>query len=173
MQKKEHLWNQQITKETNLSDFISHFYGVEYQQITNEDVVKTGEQYGMDSIVEKETRREAAKEAVKSKYKKMFLSDSVVEIGLENMNIGFNPSNIMPLESYGTVYPNLRITDNWGILEVDSCGALMSPLWNKVTLSCPETTTDTLISGKGWRLQLNNPWILIKSGNKYTVIKKL
>ena len=172
IQKKEHLWNQQITKGTNLSDFISHFYGVEYQQITNEGVLKTGEQYGMGSIVEKETRREAAKEAVKNKYKKMFLSDSVVEIGLENMNIGFNPSNIMPLDSYGTVYPDMRITDNWGILEVDSCGALMSPMWNKVTLSYPEITTDTLISGRGWRLKFNNPWILIKNGNRYTVIKK-
>ena len=173
MQKKEPLWNQQITKRTNLSDFISHFYGVEYQQITKEDVLKTGEQYGIGSTVEKETRREAAKEAVKSKYKKIFLSDSVVEIGLENMNIGFSPSNIMPLDSCGTVYPNIRITDNWGILEVDSCGALMSPVWNKVTLSCPQITTDTLISGRGWRLQLNNPWILIKNGNRYTVIKKL
>lgn len=172
MQKTNDDWNQQITGETNLTDFISDFWGVKYQELTNEDILKLGAQYGIVSIVEKETRREVEKEELKRKYKKIFLSDSVVEIGLENMKIGFNPSNIMPLDSFGTVYPNLRITDNWGILEVDSCGALMNPEWNKVTISYPEIKTDTLISGRGWRLKLNNLWKLDKHDNKYIMTKK-
>ena len=93
-------------------------------------------------------------------------------IGLENMKIGFNPSNIMPLDSFGTVYPNLRITDNWGILEVDSCGALMSPEWNKVIISFPELITDTLISGKGWKLKIDKSWKLDLIDNKYIMTKK-
>jgi len=172
MQKTNDSWNQQITRETNLTDFIYDFWGIKYQELTNEDILKLGEQYGIVSIIKNETQREVKKEELKRKYKKIFLSDSVVKIGLENMEIGFNPSNIMPLDSFGTVYPNLRITDNWGILEVDSCGALMSPEWNKITISYPELTTDSLISGKGWRLKLNNSWKLVKHDNKYIMTKK-
>jgi hypothetical protein len=172
MQKSVRDWNLHITRETNLTDYISGFWDIEDQELTNEEVMKLAEPYGIVSIIEKETRREAEIEALKSKYKKTFLSDSVVEIGLENMNIGFNPSNIMPLDSYGTIYPNLRITDNWGILEVDSCGALVSPEWNKVSVSYPEIITDTLISGKGWRLKLHDSWKLDKPEIKYMVKKK-
>jgi len=172
MQKTARDWNLQITREINLTDFISGFWGINVQELTNGDVLKLGKQYGIDSIMEKETRREAEKETLKRKYKKIFLSDSVVELGFENMNIGFNPSNIMPLDSFGTIYPNLRITDNWGILEVDSCGALVSSGWNKVTISYPEIITDTIISGRGWRLMLNDSWKLDKTETKYSVNKK-
>jgi len=46
-----------------------------------------------------------------------------MKIFLENMSISFDPRNLVPLDDVGTVYPNLRITDNWQILSVDS-GAL-------------------------------------------------
>ena len=64
----------------------------------------------------------------------MFQNDSVLVIHLENRKIGFNPSNLIPLDSLGTVFPFMRITDNWGILDVDSCGALMNNEWDKVTV---------------------------------------
>lgn len=34
------------------------------------------------------------------------------------MNILFEPRNMIPIERVKTVYPILRITDNWGILTV-------------------------------------------------------
>ncbi len=172
MHKTDKSWNQRIKKDTNLSDFFSGFWNVKFQKLTNENILKIGKAYGIDSIIKIETQREIEKEKLKNKYKKAFLSDSVVVIVLENMKIGFNPSNIMPLDSFGTVYPNLRITDNWGILEVDSCGALMSPEWNKVTISYPLQITDSLISGKGWKIKPNRSWKLDLIDNKYIMTKK-
>lgn len=172
MNKTDKDWNLQVTKNTNLTDFIIGFWKIESPTLKNSNILQLGKEYGIDSIIESETRRELEIEELKSKYKKTFLSDSIVEIGLEDMKIGFNPSNIMPLDSLGTVYPNLRITDNWGILEVDSCGALVSPEWNKVSISYPELITDTLISGKGWRLKLDKTRKLELINNKYIVTKK-
>lgn len=172
MQKTDKSWNLQIKRDDNLTDFISGFWNVEYQELTYEDILQLGMAYGIASIIENETQREIEKEELKSKYKQIFLSDSITEIGLENMNIEFNPSNIMPLDSFGTVYPNLRITDNWGILEVDSCGALMSPEWNKITISYPELITDSLILGSGWKLKLYKSWKLDLMGNKYIMTRK-
>lgn len=52
------------------------------------------------------------------------------------MNVSFDPRNIIPVEDKGTVYPQIRVTDNWGILEVTK-GALMSPNWDKISVSSP------------------------------------
>lgn len=172
MQKTDKAWNLQITNVTNLTDFMLRFWNVESQKLTNEEILKLGKEYRIDTVIENETQREIKIEELKNEYKQTFLSDSIVVIGLENMKIGFNPSNIMPLDSFGTVYPNLRITDNWGILEVDSCGALMSPEWNKVIISFPELITDTLISGKGWKLKIDKSWKLDLIDNKYIMTKK-
>ena len=172
MQQTDKKWNLQISKETNLTDFISDFFGVKPHEFHEDEVFKIGRNYGIELIVDNENRRELEKEKQITEYKKIFLSDSIVEIGLENMNFRFDPFNIITLDTLGTVYPNLRITDNWGILEVDSCGALMNPVWNKVTISYPEKITDSLISGRGWKLKLDNSWKLDKIGNRYKMTKK-
>ena len=172
MQQTDRKWNLLITDETNLTDFILNFFDVTQSKLDNEKIMLIGDNYNINSIIESETEREIEREKLINNYKIIFLGDSVVSIGLENMSIGFDPSNIMPLDSFGTVYPNLRITDNWGILEVDSCGALMSHEWNKVTISYPEFISDNLISGKGWKLMLNKSWKLDKVDSKYNLIKE-
>lgn len=171
MQQTDKRWNLKINRSTNLTDFIGKFFQFTPKNIDYKDVKLAGESYGMDYIIEQETQRVLKHEALIKKYLATFKGDSVVNITLENMNIGFNPGNIMPLDTLGTVYPNLRITDNWGILEVDSCGALISPGWNIVTISYPEGISDTLITGKGWTLKLNSGWKLKKTDLGFRVIK--
>ena len=134
MQKKDRKWNLRITAKTNLTDFISDFYSVNQQNINYDKIQQIGKIYGIDSLIKNETEREENRKIQVIKYKRKFQNDSILVIDLINMKIGFNPGNIMPLESLGTVFPNLRITDDWGILEVDSCGALMNPEWNGIEL---------------------------------------
>ena len=59
---------------------------------------------------------------------------AMVVIPLQNMRIDFNPGNLIPYKDLGTYYPNLRITDDWGILVVEN-GALVGKKWDKVTVS--------------------------------------
>lgn len=171
MQLSDRQWNLKISRNTNLSDFIIGFFNIIPGEPDLEDIKKAGEIYGMDSIVALETRRDSIRQVLIKKYRSVFLGDSILEISLENMNIGFNPGNIMPLDTLGTVYPNLRISDIWGILEVDSCGALVSSDWKKVTVSYPWMITDLLISGTGWKLKLNKGWKLDKQNTNYKLIK--
>jgi hypothetical protein len=172
MQKSDDKWNLKINKMTNLTDFIFDFYSIKASELNDEEIMQIGQTYNIDSIIKFEKSRESVRLEQIEIYKTRFLGDSIVSIGLENMKIGFNPSNLMPLDSFGTVYPNLRITDSWGVLEVDSCGALVSPQWNNVTVSYPEVITDTLISGKGWKLRLNDSWKLEKMNIEYNVVRK-
>ena len=172
MRQSDDKWNLKINKKTNLTDFILAFFKINQTNFDKENIMKIGKSYNIDSIMEFEQNRELKRLEQIKKYKAQFLGDSIITIKLINMNIGFNPSNMMPLDSFGTVYPYIRISDKWGILEVDSCGALMSSDWNYVTITYPEMITDTLIRGKGWKLKLNEDWKLEKENSKYKLTKK-
>lgn len=89
------------------------------------------------------------------------------------MQVAFDPGNIMPIEDKGTVYPNIRISDNWGVLTVKN-GALMSSNWDKVSITIPLKSDNKNISGDGWALELKNGYLIAKDEitSNYKLIKK-
>jgi hypothetical protein len=165
-------WNLKISKTTNLTDFMLAFYQIAPATLSSDEIVSLGSRYQMNTIMTGENARELRRLAQVRKYKSRFLGDSALTIGLVHMSIGFNPGNLVPLDTFGTVYPNLRITDDWGVLEVDSCGALVSPMWNKVTVSYPRAVTDTVVTGNGWTVKLNSGWRLSRTGSRWVVVNK-
>ncbi len=70
----------------------------------------------------------------------------------------------------GTVYPNLRVTDEWGILTVEN-GALLASDWSDVIVSAPTQITDRIVQGDGWQLELNRKWKVRMVGNKFELKK--
>ena len=77
------------------------------------------------------------------------------------MNISFDPRNILPIEEKGTVYPKMRVTDVWGILEVEM-GALMSSNWNKISITNPTKISPNKVEGDGWILTLKDGYVVKK-----------
>src|SRR5581483_9381751 len=104
-----------------------------------------------------ETQRDARRQLVLGRYRAKFVEGPVVAVPLRHMNIQFDPRNLQPLDERGTVYPNARITDDWGVLEAQN-GALLSPKWDAVTLSGPATTSGGTIKGDGWMIALKPGW---------------
>jgi hypothetical protein len=104
-----------------------------------------------------EVRRDAARQQALAAYRKKFVVGPTVLIPLSHFGIQFNPTNLQPLEELGTVYPNLRISDDWGVLEVSN-GALLSQKWNSVTLSGPSTVSGNKLTGDGWTVELKPGW---------------
>lgn len=87
------------------------------------------------------------------------------------MNIRFSPGDLIPFKDIGTVYQNIRITDNWGILLVEK-DALIGKRWKKVIVSEPTEISDKIIKGDGWKLELNKDWKLEKIKESYILKKK-
>ncbi|MBL0134800.1 MAG: hypothetical protein IPP79_12785 [Chitinophagaceae bacterium] len=60
-----------------------------------------------------------------------------------------------------------------GILTVTN-GALMSPNWDKISISIPTNSSDKNITGDGWTLSLTDDYTIIKeeSTGNYKLIKK-
>ncbi|MFA5209495.1 MAG: hypothetical protein WC191_07995 [Proteiniphilum sp.] len=171
LQQQESGWHRQVTAESDLTALITLLLGSPLLDLSDEHILTTGMAYGIEEIVIRETEREMKKRELINSYRDLFQSEGVVVLPLENMHIGFNPSNLVPLDTLGTVYPNLRITDNWGILEVVSGGALMSTAWNKVTLPPPLQVTDSLAAGEGWKLRISDGWKLEKKEHHYYITK--
>lgn len=73
------------------------------------------------------------------------------------MNVQFTPLNLQPLGDAGTVYPTIRISDDWEVLDAAN-GALMRPDWSVVVVSAPEHAEDDLITGDGYTFHLKGGW---------------
>ena len=104
-----------------------------------------------------------------TEYKDKFIEQPHLEISFQKMNASFDPRNIIPLEDKGTVYPKIRITDNWGILTVTN-GALMSPGWDKISVRIPTQFREANVIGDGWILELNQGFIVQKDSASHNYI---
>jgi hypothetical protein len=164
-------WNLKITETTNLTDYIVNFYNISIPENLKDKVFQISDNYNYTQINDLETKREEKQKKLLAELDKKFQENPILVIPFQNMNIGYNPSNLIPYRDLGTVYPNLRITDNWGILTAEK-GALVDKNWGKVMVSEPTKITDILIEGEGWELELNNDWKLVKIKENYTLKKK-
>jgi hypothetical protein len=108
------------------------------------------------SEVERDTRRQQQLAANRRK----FVNGPVLTLRFRHMNVQFNPQNLQPLGNAGTVYPTIRVTDDWGVVEGTN-GALMKPDWSALVVPAPASTSGNRIAGDGWTLELKPGWTIV------------
>jgi hypothetical protein len=81
------------------------------------------------------------------------------------MDVQFDPRNLQQLGDAGMVYPNLRICDDWGILDAKN-GALLKLDWNAVIVVAPSMSTDSSLKGDGSTLELKPRWKIVPGTRK-------
>ncbi len=165
-------WNRDISGETNLTDYFIRAFGVAIPTDLKAAVASLQARYDGQVIAAEESTREAARKEMISRYRQEFVDRPHLIIRFESMKISFDPRNLMPLGENGTVYPTIRVTDNWGILNVED-GALMSPKWDRITVSVPTKIDGGNISGSGWTLMLDNHYTLVRDNmGNYRVVRR-
>ncbi len=173
MSLKDPLWNQKISVNTDLTVFFMRELNIELPKDLAATVKAiTAEYNGKQIFTEEQLRAEKIKKQI-ALYRSLFVDQPHMTIKFEKMNVSFDPRNILPITDLGTVYPTIRIADNWGILDVKS-GALMAPNWDKITVSRPTKIEGQRIEGEGWVMQLKDQYTVQKdeSLNNYKLIKK-
>ena len=161
-------WHKEIDLETHLTEFFSRRLSLKLPEDLKVYAEKKQVTYGFPHIWAQEETREKEILAKIKAYKGLFIENTPLILPLENMNLSFDYRDIMPLEDYGTVYPSIRITDNWGVLSVQK-GALINPEWNQVRVSEPLEITDSIAKGEGWTLELTAGNSLEKKEGSYTL----
>ncbi|MBA2685520.1 MAG: hypothetical protein H0U66_13620 [Gemmatimonadaceae bacterium] len=117
-------------------------------------------QYDGAALRDVETEREAKRQQQLAVNRRKFVDGPVLTLKFQKMNVQFNPSTLQPLGDAGTVYPTIRITDEWGVIEGKN-GALMKPDWSALVVTAPSSTSGSSVSGDGWTLELKAGWKIV------------
>jgi hypothetical protein len=166
-------WNKALSANTNLTEYFTKTFDIALPGDLVAFVQSVSSVYGSERIVAEETQREGKAKQQIAEYKKKFVEQPHMEFPLQNMNISFDFRSIIPLENYGTVYPIIRVTDIWGILDVKT-GALISSNWSKISVSSPLSIEPMKVKGDGWTLELKEGYTVEQdkvTGN-FILIKK-
>ena len=118
-----------------------------------------------DTLIATEADREARRQARLTLYRGQFVQGAILTIPLRQVSVQFDPRTLQPLDDLGTVYPEIRISDVWGILEA-SKGALVNGQWASVVITAPTDATGSPIRGDGWTLELKPGWKLVPGTRK-------
>ncbi|WP_082607383.1 hypothetical protein [Lysobacter sp. Root983] len=102
-----------------------------------------------------EEARDRQKRAQAAELTARLVDGPVLIIALKKSNRQFNPQTLIPLGELGMVYPTLRLTGEWGALQVDSGGALLTAKQATVSVKGADPSG---IKGEGWRLDLAPGW---------------
>ncbi len=117
-------------------------------------------EYDVDGVLRSsEAAREQARQEQLARNRDRFVNGPVLRLALRNMRVQFDPRTLQPLDDAGTVYPQLRIVDDWGQLQADD-GALMAKDWSAVTIAAPVHGDAPALRGDGWTLDLAPGWRL-------------
>lgn len=154
-------WRLRLTNDSNLAWLLRDAVGIE---------VKTGDaavaavagRYDGPALRVAEAARERERQAQLQRYRRLFLEGPVLVLELSHMKVKFDPRSLQPLDEAGTVYPTLRISDDWGVLEATGgAGALLRKDWSAVVIAAPASVGQSPLHGDGWTLTLAPGWKLV------------
>jgi hypothetical protein len=107
-----------------------------------------------------EVDRDAKRQQLLALNRAKFVSGPVLTLKFRKMNVQFDPRNLQPLGDAGTVYPTIRVSDEWGVIEGKN-GVLMKPDWSALVVAAPSLTAGSSVSGDGWTLELQPGWKIV------------
>lgn len=118
--------------------------------------------YDDGSLRASELRRDQARQAHLAALKAKLVDGPVLALPLRHASYQFNPQTLQPLGDLGTVYPTMRLSDDWGVIEV-SDGILLGK--SKATVSTAGFDAAGT-KGAGWQLHLNPGWAVLPGARK-------
>ncbi|HYR75962.1 MAG TPA: hypothetical protein VEM96_08970 [Pyrinomonadaceae bacterium] len=164
-------WRKGLTKEDDLGTTLGKILAIRFPLNVKSAAEARAKNYDGDRLQTAETERENNRQKVIAAYRASLVDGPVLTIPLQKMNMQFNPGNLVPLDSLGTVYPDIRIVDVWGILTV-SKGALINSTFSRIYVSAPSSLSAPSIQGDGWTLELNAGWTVTNGERKGDYIVK-
>ena len=166
-------WRKNLKKEDDLGSLLQKRVSIKLPQNIEQAAELRAKNYDSDKLRAFETERENNRQKLLAEYRAKLVDGAVLELPILKMSMQMNPGTLVPLEPIGTVYPDIRIVDAWGILTVTK-GALIKSDFSKIYVSAPSSLSAPSIQGDGWTLELNAGWTVAAGERKGDyVVKKL
>jgi hypothetical protein len=157
-------WRRGLKPSDDLGLLSQQSYSIELPSNLKAEAEKRSAGYHGDALSTSETERDVDRQKRAQGYQARFIKGPILVIPLtEQVSYGFDPNNVESLDGHGTVYPTLRVSDAWGILEVTR-GALMildGQRVSRVQVPAPADSSKRKLQGDGWSLELSEGWNLV------------
>ena len=168
-------WRKGLKPQNDLGELLRKAHAIKLPALLEAAAEKRAKDYGGDGLRLAEAERDKARRERIAGYRARLVDGPVLLMPLtDKVNYSFNPNNLVPLDELGTVYPTLRVTDVWGILEV-SGGALMASEGSRVAkiyVPAPGDVAARSLKGDGWTLELNTGWAVTAGPRKGDFVLK-
>jgi len=160
------------SSDFNLGDITAEQYKIKLPEICRDIAGSLAFNYDLDIVNQEEQEREALlKEGLRKRVAK-YTERPVIFLELESPSFSFEPEDIDPVDTVGTIYETLRVSDNWGKLSINKGGCLVSSDLEIVRVPAKNIKRDkNHISGDGWHIILNNNWEMVEVEENYIITK--
>ncbi len=161
-----------LADKLDIANIVKNIYQIELPGICRDVAGSIAISYNIDEIYKEEAER--LQDIKKRIYKQIeiFNEKPVVYLDLESPYFDFEPEDVHALDTIGTLYSNIRVSDNWGKLTVNKYGCLISANYKQLRITAKGLKVDkNHIYGEGWHIILNSDWLLEKADQNYFVRK--
>jgi hypothetical protein len=161
-----------MTNEIDLGNEVKGLYNIELPAICRDVAGSLAMNYNLAEINQEEDQRLGdLRESIHEQIS-IFTEKPVVFVELESPYFDFEPEEIHSLDTLGTLYSSIRVSDNWGKLTVNKGGCLVSNNFKFLRITAKGFKADHKhISGEDWVLILNNDYELVAVNQNYFIRK--
>lgn len=157
---------------TDLGKVVRQVYNIELPSICRDVAGSLALSYDFNSLTREEEERSRNIAARLKELTSTFTGKDVVYLELESPYFDFEPEDIHPVDTLGTLYNALRVSDSWGKLSVDLGGCLVSNNYKYMRITAKGFRADkNRISGEGWNIILNDGWEFVPVKQDYFLRK--
>ncbi len=153
-------WREELSATSDLAALAAEAYGIAPPR--GGDAEMRIASYDGERVIAQETARAERQAERLDRLRGRFLGGPVLRLTPgANFRYAFDPNAAVPIPDVGTVYESARVTDAWGVLEVESGGVLLAGTAAGITgivVPAPAEATAPPRSGDGWRLELAPGW---------------
>ncbi len=164
-----------ITTDTiDLGDKVREICQIELPVVCRDVAGSISINYNLAEIYnEEEKRLQEIKEGL-HKQVSIFTEKPVVLLELESPSFDFEPEDVHFLDTLGTLYQSMRVSDNWGKLSVDKTGCLVSNNYKYLRITAKGLKIEkNHIYGEGWQIIMNDGWEILESDQNYFIRKSV
>ncbi len=159
---------------TDLGRLVKRQYQIELPEKCRDVAGSIALHYNINEIYREEDQRLLEMKERLNDRVSIFTEKPVVLLELESPSFDFEPEDVSYLDTLGTLYHGLRVSDNWGKLTVTEGDGLVSNNYKFIRITAKSLKQDrNHASGEGWHIILNDGWEVARSEQSFFIRKRM
>lgn len=159
---------------TDLGRLVKKQYQIELPEKCRDVAGSIALHYNINEIYREEDQRLLEMKERLNDRVSIFTEKPVVLLELESPSFDFEPEDVSYLDTLGTLYHGLRVSDNWGKLTVTEGDGLVSNNYKFIRITGKGLKQDrNHASGEGWHIILNDGWEVARSEQSFFIRKRM